>query len=398
MPAGWIRKSRPSNCGSAKSGQLLVDVSVIHQFDAGTGIQRVVRSVLTHLKSNPPEGFTVRQVAACDRFPYRYVDEPLKFGSQKIQIQAGDVFLGLDLVAHILPRHIAQLLDWKLAGANLHFVVYDLLPLTHPSLFKAARVRHFQRWAKVLSMMADSLLCISKTVKKDLQVWLGESANLTPQQISTSVIPLGGDFDNNKNSVSQGPGAEVLLALGQLKGSNWALMVGTLEPRKCHAQVLDAFEHLWRTQSSLALVLVGRPGWSTELLQQRIARHPQLNRKLYWFSAASDTELELFYSQTTGVVMASIAEGYGLPLTEALCYGKPILARDIPVFREVAGERAIYFLDDSPIALSDMLKNWLVADHAPAIAIEPQQTWADTAAHIVASLGLMRGNDTRGTP
>jgi glycosyltransferase involved in cell wall biosynthesis len=374
----------------AEPRQLLVDVSVIHQHDAGTGIQRVVRSVLRHLQTHPPDGFTVRCVVAQSKRPYHYAQMPGQPGTQKVKVQPGDVFLGLDLVAHLLPRYLSQLLEWKLAGASLHFVVYDMLPLTHAAQFKAVRTRHFQRWAQLLAMVADSLLCISHSVQTDLQRWLSQNAGLTPVQIPTRVIPLGGDFYKDTQAAPSSPSPAVEQALSQLQGKHWALMVGTLEPRKCHAQVLDAFEHLWHQESQAALVLVGRPGWHTEQLQQRIIQHPQLNRKLYWFNSASDAELVLCYQQTTGVVVASLAEGYGLPLSEALVHGKPLLARDIPVFREVAGEHAKYFTDDGPAALSQTLHGWLTTPRPADAAtnFQPTHTWAHATQSILQALGM----------
>ena len=371
--------------------QLLVDVSVIHWHDAGTGIQRVVRSVLAHLQAHPPEGFVVRSVVAESKRPYHYADVPGQPGQQQVKVQRGDIFLGLDLAAHLLPRHISQLLQWKLDGANLHFVVYDMLPLTHPSQFTAARVRHFQRWARLIAIMADSLLCISQTVQRELQHWLSQNTGLSPAQLPSHVIPLGGDFLGATSSTTGQASTQVLQTLKQLQTTPTVLMVGTLEPRKCHAQVLSAFEHLWAQQNPAALLLVGRPGWHTEPLQQRITQHEQLNHKLFWFNAANDAELELFYKQATGVVAASLAEGYGLPLSEALNHGKPLLARDISVFREVAGEYAQYFTADAPEALARTLQQWLACLQpvsAASIPQHPVQTWSEATRQILQVLGI----------
>ena len=386
----WIASASSQPQISVPNGhlpkQLLVDVSVIHQHDAGTGIQRVVRSVLGHLQATPLAGYAVHAVAAEAKRPYHYTAESSGQGRQQVQAQKDDVFLGLDLAAHLLPRHIKQLLDWKLAGARLHFVVYDILPLTHPSHFKAKRVQHFRRWARLIASLADSLLCISRTVQADLQDWLEKNFGLSPAQLPTQVIALGGDFA--KNIISTAPSVLVQKTLDQLQGQRWALMVGTLEPRKCHAQVLDAFEQLWQQNQPVCLVLIGRVGWQTEALQQRIALHPQLNRKLYWFNNASDSELELFYQQCTGVVAASLAEGYGLPLREAMAHGKPLLARNIPVFREVAGDYAHYFDDDTATVFGVKLHQWL---HMPVATSKPDSdisTWANTTLRILQSLAI----------
>ena len=368
--------------------QLLVDVSVIHQHDAGTGIQRVVRSVLSHLQTLPLAKHTVHAVAAQANRPYYYTASSGSSEGRQVTMQNGDVFLGLDLAAHLLPRHITQLLHWKFAGARLHFVVYDVLPLTHPTYFTPKRVQHFKNWARLIASLADSLLCISRAVQSDLQAWVQKNFGLSPDQLPTQVIPLGGDFADN--SARTAPSEVVQTALNRLQGQSWALMVGTLEPRKCHAQLLNAFELLWQQGHAVCLVLVGRAGWHTQLLQQRIAQHPQLNSKLYWFNDASDSELQLFYQHCTGVVAPSLAEGYGLPLREAMAQGKPLLARDILVFKEVAGEHARYFFDDTPEAFSYTLQDWLAAPQSgfEATSPQPMHTWAEATRNILLALGV----------
>jgi len=374
---------------SPKPRQLLIDVSVIHRHDAGTGIQRVVRSVLNHLEKNPPSGFTVRCVVANHRQPYRYADTLGQPELDKINVHKNDIFLGLDLCAHLLPLHFNQLLKWKLAGISFHFVVYDILPLTHPLYFTRLNVNHFKRWAKLLAILSDGLLCISHCVRTEVQNWLQQNTDLLPTQLLTTVIPLGGDL-SRENSTDQ-PSKAVIEALAKLKGRPWALMVGTLEPRKGHAQVLDAFELLWQQGDNSSLVIVGRRGWKTDTLQQRILRHLQLNRNLFWFEAATDADLEKFYNSTTGVLGASVAEGYGLPLIEALDHKKPLLVRDIPIFREIVGAGANYFTDDSPLTFSCTIQYWLMnAKFTEVISNEPTRptTWAQATIAIVHALGV----------
>ena len=370
--------------------QLLVDISVIHQHDAGTGIQRVVRSVLGHLQITPLADRVVHPVAASAKRPYAYCHPRKCSGDacERVTARKGDVFLGLDLVAHLLPKHVSQLLEWKLSGARLYFVVYDILPLIHPSHFKPRRVQHFKRWVRLISILADGLLCISRTVQSDLQAWLARHFGLSPQHVPSHVIPLGGDFSKSINSAA--PRIAAQAALSVLQDHRWALMVGTLEPRKCHAQVLDAFELLWQQGQAFCLVLIGRAGWHTQALQQRITQHPELNCRLYWFGDANDAELTLFYQQCTGVVAASVAEGYGLPLREAMAHSKPLLARDIPVFEEVAGNYAEYFADDSPSGLSTKLSHWLTASPQSAAQTPPLHlpTWAITTQRILVAIDV----------
>jgi len=390
----WIaRASKQHALGASKASpelrQLLIDVSVIHWHDSGTGIQRVVRSVLDSLESNPPVAFKIRYVIAQRRQCYQYVDTLGQSKTMKVTMRPGDIFFGLDLAAHLLPHNIKQLLKWKLAGGILNFVIYDMLPLSHPELFTRPRVRHFRLWAKFLALMADGWLCISHSVKVDVQKWVEKNTDLLSEQLRIVVIPMGNDLPAKR--LKQQASKEVTEVLRKLNNVPWALMVGTLEPRKCHAQVLNAFERLWQQGNEFALVFVGHKGWQTKALQQRINQHLQINKNLFWFHAAADADLEHLYQNTTGVLTASIAESYGLPIIEALRYRKPLLVRDIPVFREVAGNNAVYFTNDTPAEFSHTLGTWLrnsKFDKIECNNISIMRNWAEATESIIKILEI----------
>ncbi|MGH1573400.1 glycosyltransferase [Methylobacterium sp. P31] len=131
-------------------------------------------------------------------------------------------------------------------------------------------------------------------------------------------------------------------------------------------------------------MLAGRGGSPTRLVA-KIESHPFLGTRLFWFSDVDDIALERLYRQSLGLIAASYAEGYGLPLVEAAKRGVPIFARDIPVFREVAGSRATYF-DRSGANLVRELRAWLdsLRDNA-AIRPEgiPVLSWAQSTAQLL---------------
>jgi glycosyltransferase involved in cell wall biosynthesis len=120
-------------------------------------------------------------------------------------------------------------------------------------------------------------------------------------------------------------------------------MVGTLEPRKGHQQALAACEQLWADGVDANQVIVGKQGWMVEALVERMTHHAELNRRLFWLDGISDEFLEQVYAASACLIAASYGEGFGLPLIEAAQHKLPIVARDIPVFREVAGSHAHYF-------------------------------------------------------
>ena len=119
------------------------------------------------------------------------------------------------------------------------------------------------------------------------------------------------------------------------------LVVGTVEPRKGHAQALAAFEQLWAAGMEAELVIVGKQGWMVEKTRRpdaRPSRRPASGST--GSQQATDADLNALYNGCSALLAVSLDEGFGLPLIEAAKHALPILARDIPVFREIAGEHA----------------------------------------------------------
>ncbi len=100
------------------------------------------------------------------------------------------------------------------------------------------------------------------------------------------------------------------------------------------------FDRLWRDGEDVELTIVGRVGWNNAHLVKRLKDHPEMGRRLFWRERADDAELAAQYARCDALVAASFAEGFGLPIVEAGHYGKPVIASDIPVFREVGSGAA----------------------------------------------------------
>jgi glycosyltransferase involved in cell wall biosynthesis len=113
--------------------------------------------------------------------------------------------------------------------------------------------------------------------------------------------------------------------------------------------------------------------------------HPERGHRLHWLSEASDEYLGRVYDEASCLLAASYGEGFGLPLIEAAGHGLPLLVRDIPVFREVAGAQASYFQADSSKALASAVRHWLALrsqDLHPGSAGLARTTWDEMAARI----------------
>ena len=191
-----------------------------------------------------------------------------------------------------------------------------------------------------------------------MRLWLKNNPPERHQLPHIASFHLGADVENS--APSPGMPQDAVQILKTIKSKTSFLTVGTLEPRKGHLQTLAAFELLWAQQIDVNLVIVGKKGWMVDALAERINNHVELGKRLFWLDGISDEYLENIYKASACLVSASEGEGFGLPLIEAAKQGIPILARDLPVFREVAGEHAFYFTGLAAARLSiSRIKDWL---------------------------------------
>ncbi|MGI9045674.1 MAG: glycosyltransferase [Burkholderiales bacterium] len=369
--------------------QLLLDVSALIQRNHRTGIQRVVHSVLTELLLHPPQGFRVEPVYVSNDGFYRYARyfttrllgcPDSGFADDPIEATPGDIFLALDFVADLVTRNAALFSDLRRKNVGIYFVVYDLLPLTHPHCFPDHMYKYFSQWMRDITELGDGVVCISKAVANEFFAWLEEVRPLRLRPFKIGWFHLGANINAPPPRVGIEPDFDALM--GRLQERTTVLMAGTVEPRKGHAQALAAFEQLWAKGVEANLAIVGKQGWLVETLAGRLRKHPQFARRLFWFEKTSDETLARLYETSDGLLMGSEGEGFGLPLIEAACHKLPILARDIPVFREIAGEHASYFSGNSADPLVDALQNWLVLlaqGRAPKSEDMTWQTWAQSA-------------------
>lgn len=392
-------QTSPPQNGQRRSRQLLVDISVIVQSDAHTGIQRVVRALLGALMDADLDGYVVRPIYATRKDAYAYApsDAPLFAGrspagpapSSQVAVCDGDIFLGLDLAANILPRHRRQIRQWRRCGCQIAVVIYDLLPEQRPDWFNPKTRRNYRRWLRVVTAMSDKAICISRDVAEDLKRWVSARPWRGNRRLEIDWMRLGGDIIASAPTTGLPSDATALLA--HFSERPMLLVVGTIEPRKGHACLLPAFEMLWQTSSSpnLMLVFVGRPGWKTEALQARMRSHPEAGQRFFWFDNASDEFLGRLYDTASGVIVPSFAEGFGLPLVEAAAHGTPVLARNLPVFKAMNLANVTYFTQDEPAILAASIEKWLDSAHVAALPGEENApTWNDSLDDLLQCLSI----------
>lgn len=351
------------------------DLSVISMNDAGTGIQRLVKSVWHRLEqpniSYTPIYATRKKKYAISRYPEAQIKK-----RSYVQLKAGDLFFGLDWSADQIIRHQKSLYKWKKDGAKLIFILNDILALQHPEWFTRKNREKLTAWLNVISVCADEIVCVSAHVKKQVETWLNQHGIF---DLKCSSIKLGAEIDASPHQ------AQIRSDFAaQFLQHSYHLKVSTVEPRKGHLCLVKAFEHLLETHPDYPhhLYLVGRYGWHAEDTVNAIRNSTYFNQRIFWFDDIQDDELKLLYQNASGVINASYGEGFGLPLMEAIYYQKPLLVRDLAVFHEVTSRQATYFKADQPEALANSIYAWGHTLSSSDQHVIPMHSWDQTTAQV----------------
>jgi len=393
--------------------RLFLDITATCRNDLKTGIERVARALLLALLEAPPAGYRIEPVYLNDTggaWHYRSARHythgllgcpPEAFVDERVEPECGDVLLGLDISGDMLVQaeRAGLFADCRNRGVTVYSVVFDLLPVRMPEVFPPGTDQIHARWLQTVAKF-DGAICISKAVADDLVAWQ-EAAGFAWQDrrpFRVGWFHLGADVANSAPSVGLPDNAEWML--GQLRARPGFLMVGTIEPRKGYLQTIEAFSQLWREGVDVNLVIVGSKGWrglpddmrrDIPTTIDRLRTHPELNKRLFWLEGISDEYLEKVYAASTCLIAASYGEGFGLPLIEAAQHKLPIIARDIPVFREVAGEFAWYFEGNDPVKLKDAIAGWMdmqINKGAPQSRNIPILSWAQSAEQLIMKMGI----------
>lgn len=281
--------------------QLLVDVTILAKYDARTGIQRVTRAILMALIADPPPGYRiepVRAVAGGYLYARRFTSSCLGLTGEHLAddpVEPGpaDIFLGLDWGADVVPSMKPWFEARRRHRTQIIFLAYDLLPVARPEFFPPAMSAVANEWIKTVADVADGVVCISRMITDEFCEWLGKVAPRRLQPLSLGFFHLGADL--HASLPTTGLSTDTAAILAKLRSRSSFLMVGTLEPRKGHRQAIAAMELLWAEGLDLNLVIIGKRGWMTDHLEQRIRKHPEYDRRLFWLEGVSDEMLEEVY-------------------------------------------------------------------------------------------------------
>ena len=297
-------------------------------------------------------------------------------------------------------RHVLLLLDsswvydiWtpisrmKEKGVKVVSVIYDLIPITHGYTCVEPLVRAFRVWLDGQVRYSDGIVCISKSTAAVVRKYFVTNAPLlgVTQQIPISSFYLGSELDFVSHKIPVQP---KILSLRKA-GSPLFLMVGTIEPRKNHRQVFNAFRRLWALGAEVRLVIVSARSWKSDDLLQQIIEHPEYERRLFLIRDASDTDIDWLYRNSDALIMASEIEGFGLPIVEARQRGLPVICSDIPVFREITIPGTDFFLLYDVDDLVRVVKEFVARPRNSERLATGWITWRESARELLSEVKLM---------
>lgn len=378
--------------------KVYIDVSDLMKVDFVTGIQRAAREVVVRLlqnqrieavllfcKNRQTRYHILRNDRFCDFFLHGK-GEKEQIVSEKTcaleDMEAGSVFFDIDSTwnSHMLRSAVLPVL--KNHGVKIAVYIYDVIPITFPRYCHENTTFFFMNYLAAFLQYADMIITSTQST-------LDEINKLTEQlelpRIKGYVSWLGSDFIVSETAEEVSEEAKAVAEKGK-----YILCVGTIEPRKNHKLLLDAYDAAL-AKLGVNLVFAGKIGWNVEALNERIQTHPMRGKGLFHLSGQNDATIDYLYKNAFVVAFPTFEEGFGLPMTEAFERGCVLVASDIPVLREIGGDYCHYFNPHRPEDFVKIIRNYL---DTPAVYQDMKEkvkryvpvTWDEVAEKIESAL------------
>jgi glycosyltransferase involved in cell wall biosynthesis len=207
-------------------------------------------------------------------------------------------------------------------------LIHDLIPISYPAFCRPGEAeRHSERIANALDS-ATGIIANSQSTIAEIESFAALRSARMPAHVVAWICGFVEKGAVHPRSLRR----------------PYFVMVGTIEARKNHLLLLQVWRHLVAEMGKATplLVILGQPGWEAEEALEILAKPGDLSGFVLQLSDCGDDELASWISGARGLLMPTHAEGYGLPVVEALSLGTPVIASDLPVFREIAGDIPTY--------------------------------------------------------
>lgn len=246
----------------------------------------------------------------------------LIFGAADAAPMPGAIYLHVS--HHHLDRPATIARFKRETGARFVCMIHDLIPIEWPEY---ARPKHDRRHTKrmaTVAAQADAIILNSAATGRSFQPFLDRVGRNIP-----AAVALLGVAPPDRAPAAAATGSE----------HPYFVMVGTIEPRKNHLMLLALWRELANDLGEAAprLILIGQRGWENENIVDLLDRSPPIRRVVTEYNSLPDDEMARILSGARALLLPSFAEGYGLPVAEALCAGIPVICTPLPALREIGG-------------------------------------------------------------
>jgi len=256
-------------------------------------------------------------------------------------------------------------------------MIHDLIPLTCPHFVSPGYDAFVADYFGELIWVADEVMCNSESTRQE---WMSFCHGFGIDSPAAHVFPLGCDL----------PTADMKTELPPLlTGKRFALFVSTIEPRKNHRVLYDAWDRCIRSGTVNPecdrLVFVGRVGWAVDDLMRELSANPATRDTIIILREVGDDVLATLYRKSAFVLFPSFCEGYGIPLAEALSYGKPCISSNTGALCEIGGDLVVRLDPKDTIHWADAIAHYLrspneLEDWGRRIGAEHRPVTWDTSA------------------
>jgi glycosyltransferase involved in cell wall biosynthesis len=255
--------------------------------------------------------------------------------------------------------NIGALRDLKLrAKFRMILLCYDLIPLLFPHFYREHDVQLFRTYMHQALAIADRVIFNSRKIEDDCRTYCARHGIALGE---TAIVPLGFEIGTSHSAV------KFQLPAG-LEAGRFALLVGTIEPRKGHALLYRVWQRLIADRlpqtKNFKLVFVGRLGWLTEELMSELGKKSQVADYIRIVSDVDDDVLAGLYEAAAFCVYPSEYEGYGLPVVEAFAHGKAVIASSGGALPELVREFSPCLDPKDEEAWYHTIKDWILNPEA----------------------------------
>ncbi|MDO8657817.1 MAG: glycosyltransferase family 1 protein [Candidatus Levybacteria bacterium] len=223
--------------------------------------------------------------------------------------------------------------------------ILDVSYLRFPELFQKSDLNQLTKWTKYSVKKARCILTISQASKDDIMKTYGVQEERVI--VTYPGIKLKTQMSKFKTTAQNSNLPKEKYGID----GEYVLFVGTIQPRKNIARLIEAFSKL--NKPDLDLVIIGKKGWKFEEILAAPKKF-KIENKVKFLYSVTDEDLPAFYKNAICFILPSLYEGFGLPVLEAMKYGCPVITSNSSSLPEAGGDAALYV---DPLSVNDIKKN-----------------------------------------